>query len=219
FPAPFWPRRQNISPSYTSSVRRFTATTPGLRVYPQHRCASNWEGFGDNDYGDLRLGMSSPAVDIGLNGSNPTTNDLAGAPRVQNLTIDLGAYERASGSPYDLWAQSHGLPPGTNSMAMDPDDDGVSNYEEFIADTIPTNGSSFLRVSIEAQSSHRIIHIGYSSSNRTYTLQWTDDLLNPGWSNVLGQIERPGNDSHADHLMDSTPIVTRRYYRVRVSLP
>ncbi|MEM7395351.1 MAG: hypothetical protein AAF492_23715, partial [Verrucomicrobiota bacterium] len=96
---------------------------------------------------------------------------------------------------------------------------GIRNYDEFIADTIPTNGSSFLSVSIEAQSSSRIIHFGYSSSERNYTLQWTDDLLSPVWSNVLGQIELPGNDSDTDNLTDSTPILLRRYYRVRVSFP
>ncbi|MEM7396118.1 MAG: hypothetical protein AAF492_27605, partial [Verrucomicrobiota bacterium] len=77
----------------------------------------------------------------------------------------------------------------------------------------------FLSISVEAESSNWVIRFGDSSSNRNYPLQWTDDLLSPVWSNAPGQINIPGNNNDTDSLTDSTPVIQRRYYRVRVRLP
>ncbi len=43
--------------------------------------------------GDLRLETGSPALDAGDNAANLEATDLVGAARIQNGTIDLGAYE------------------------------------------------------------------------------------------------------------------------------
>jgi hypothetical protein len=66
-------------------------------------------GTGDDDYGDLRLQVGSPAVDFGLTSflpldtfdldadgdiAEPLPVDLAGEPRVVGASVDLGAYER-----------------------------------------------------------------------------------------------------------------------------
>ena len=65
-------------------------------------------GTEDDDYGDLRLLPASPGVDTGWNSelpldefdldadgdtSEPIPFDLAGNPRVENGTVDIGAYE------------------------------------------------------------------------------------------------------------------------------
>jgi parallel beta-helix repeat protein len=52
-------------------------------------------GTADDDAGDLRLRAGSPALDIGSNAAVPpgVTTDLAGNARIQNNTVDLGAYE------------------------------------------------------------------------------------------------------------------------------
>ena len=52
-------------------------------------------GTADDDYGDFRLGSSSPCINAGLNSANTLPADLAGNPRVQDDVIDLGAYEGA----------------------------------------------------------------------------------------------------------------------------
>jgi hypothetical protein len=58
----------------------------------------------DDDYGDLRLHFSSPAIDAGNNASISETLDLAGNPRVvafyaQTPIVDLGAYETQASAP------------------------------------------------------------------------------------------------------------------------
>ncbi|HEX2973856.1 MAG TPA: Calx-beta domain-containing protein, partial [Tepidisphaeraceae bacterium] len=49
----------------------------------------------DDDYGDLRLRSTSPALNAGRNDALPagTTHDLAGNPRIHDGIVDLGAYE------------------------------------------------------------------------------------------------------------------------------
>ncbi|MGE5611777.1 MAG: Ig-like domain-containing protein, partial [Bacillota bacterium] len=49
----------------------------------------------DDDYGDLRLRSTSPALNVGSNAAVPPsiTTDLDGNPRIVFGTVDLGAYE------------------------------------------------------------------------------------------------------------------------------
>ncbi len=70
---------------------------------PSAGADSVW-GTADDDYGDLRLIYQSPAFDAGDNDlakgadGNPLLTDLAGKQRIQNGTVDIGAYE----SPFSL---------------------------------------------------------------------------------------------------------------------
>ncbi len=62
-------------------------------------------GTADDDYGDLRLRLTSPCIDVGSNTNVPAsaTTDLAGNPRIVNVPnvhdpnaiVDIGAYEYA----------------------------------------------------------------------------------------------------------------------------
>jgi hypothetical protein len=71
----------------------------------------DWATLGDNDYGDLRLQAGSPALNAGSNAALPadmhdvdgdgdTTEllpiDFAGAARIQDAIVDMGAYEGAA---------------------------------------------------------------------------------------------------------------------------
>jgi hypothetical protein len=58
-------------------------------------------GTADDDLGDLHLRAGSPALDVGSYAAIPTgvTTDLAGNPRIQNGTVDLGAFEGPVSAP------------------------------------------------------------------------------------------------------------------------
>ncbi|GEM_PF-969887 len=58
-------------------------------------------GTADDDLGDLRVRTGSPIMDIGSNAGVPTgiTTDLAGNARIQNGTVDMGAYEGPTAAP------------------------------------------------------------------------------------------------------------------------
>jgi len=47
---------------------------------------------------DLRIKGNSPAVNTGLNSYNATATDLRGQARIQDITIDMGAYEWTDGT-------------------------------------------------------------------------------------------------------------------------
>ena len=54
--------------------------------------------FVDAEGGDLRLFGNSPGVNTGNNSYNSENSDLRGETRIQNTTIDMGAYEWTSGT-------------------------------------------------------------------------------------------------------------------------
>ncbi len=118
------------------------------------------EGAND-DYGDLRLRPYSPAVDAGNNTlavdatGNPLLTDMVGNPRIQNETIDIGAFEQipllmgdvnedgnvnASDFAYFMsnWQYGTANWPGgdpvlspTGSVAGDLDEDGTVSATDF----------------------------------------------------------------------------------------
>jgi hypothetical protein len=83
----------------------------------------DWETTADNDYGDLRLLLGSPALDVGDNTFNAQALDLAGGPRIVDSVIDLGAYEGA----YHLFDT---LYPGLDPLA-DSNGNGLSNFVDY----------------------------------------------------------------------------------------
>ena len=94
------------------------------------------------------------------------------------------------------------------------DGDALSNYQEFIADTSPTNaGAVFELDDLTNTLPHHVVWV--SSASRWYDLEFSTDLLSPTWlslaSNVVGV---GGLMSFADGAAD-----TGRCYRARVKLP
>jgi predicted outer membrane repeat protein len=74
-------------------------------------------GTADDDYGDLRLRAGSPCLDAGSNAAIPAgvTTDLAGQARIQNGTVDLGAYEGSFTVPAPKTIYVDGNAPGAGS--------------------------------------------------------------------------------------------------------
>ena len=102
------------------------------------------------------LRADSPALNAGdpALSTNVLANDQRGPgfPRVRGLRADIGAFEHQEpdhdhdGMP-DEWEWAAGLN-ATNASdgALDPDLDSFVNADEFVADTVPTNGASFPRI-------------------------------------------------------------------------
>ncbi len=53
----------------------------------------DWSTLEDNDYGDLRLRPTSPAIDAGDDSAVTLATDIDGNPRIMGAAVDLGAYE------------------------------------------------------------------------------------------------------------------------------
>jgi predicted outer membrane repeat protein len=78
---------------------------PRFCAIPSSGGDGQW-GTADDDYGDLRVRLSSPCVDSGSNAAVPSAvgSDVAGSPRLfdvpgvldPGVIVDMGAYERAA---------------------------------------------------------------------------------------------------------------------------
>lgn len=73
----------------------------------------------DPQWRHLQLYLGSPAIDAGINAANIRPTDIRSAARIQNGTIDLGAYEGGV-------------------ELLDSDNDGLSDEFEF-ANTTPAS--------------------------------------------------------------------------------
>mgnify|MGYP003673924895 CR=1 FL=1 len=110
---------------------------------------SNWTTLADNDYGDLRLLAGSPAFDVGDNAVNAEPTDRAGNMRIQNTTIDLGAFEGTL-NDYERCLTNYftmdqllnaALEASVWGNSADPDADGLSNAGEIYTGFSPIVGN------------------------------------------------------------------------------
>lgn len=171
----------------------------------------------------------SPAIDTGSNElavdleGQPLANDQRGFARVQHDRVDLGAVETL---PFDLdedgmpneWETAHGLDPQNPAdAAWDPDHDGASNADEFVAGTDPRASDSVVRIQgLQSQGSQVEVTL-LTSADRRYSLQFRERLEAGEWQDVPGSADLPGTGGLMA-LRDANARAAA-FYRVRVALP
>ena len=114
---------------------------------------------------------------------------LSGAATVTVLVDTDG-----DGLPDD-WETAHGF--GINNTAdaaLDPDGDGMANWQEYVAGTDPTNSLSYLKIDSLTAASGAAITFG-GISNKTYTVQFTDALGSGSWSTLADLAARTNNST------------------------
>ena len=161
------------------------------------------------------------------------TTDLDGNPRPSDgnwdgiAPFDMGAYEynpqtadsNADTIP-DWWCRQYGLNPTHAGMADEnPDHDWQTTYQEWTADTDPTDAGSCFHIDhieLGANGSPVTIHF-VSSSNRIYKLVYCQRLGDGAWTDVPGRSGQRGSGG-MDTLSD-TNAAPQRFYRLRVDMP
>ncbi len=74
------------------------------------------------------------------------------------------------------WLASHGMGTNDSDALSDGDGDGQATWQEFIADTHPTNGQSYLRITNGILlAAGRVVHWP-TATNRVYTVSWSSNL-------------------------------------------
>jgi hypothetical protein len=115
----------------------------------------------------------------------------------------------------DAWELLHNL--GINDpadAALDSDDDGATNHEEYLAGTDPQNAASRFRTTgldIESDEVETRMILRFDAvPNRSYAIEGTDDLTT--WGNH-GNITANRPDMEVE--VPVSPGVPRRFLRVR----
>jgi hypothetical protein len=93
----------------------------------------------------------------------------------------------------DDWEMVHGLNPSIKDAGDDPDHDGMSNFEEYLAGTDPQNAASFLKLEAINLSGVGLLLSFTAESNKTYTLSYRDSVVGPAWSNLVHFSAAPTN--------------------------
>ncbi len=119
----------------------------------------------------------------------------------------------------DNWEAAHGLNNADPSDANgDADFDGVSNLEEFLMGTSPTNASQYLRIiSVTIDGSGKPIVEWHSQQDgvappRSYTVQRLSSPISGSWVNVVTDL--PAAGATTDHT-DTTASENTGFYRIK----
>ena len=105
----------------------------------------------------------------------------------------------------------------TSFAGSDPDHDGVSNYNEYVADTNPTNALSYFKIqSVTHADGFKLYY--QSSASRKYSLFYKTSLTSGGWNSILSQTNIAGSGG-VDSLSDPTTGAVQRFYQIGVQLP
>jgi hypothetical protein len=171
-----------------------------------------------NGWSNLRLQSNSPCINAGNNAYITDPADLDGNPRIVRGTVDMGAYEfQSSGSLISYaWLLQFGLPTDGSADTTDLDGDLMNTWQEWVADTNPTNALSYFHIDSISKGSPPMISF-QSSCNRSYTLWSTPQVASPDWVPVPGEQAIPGNGGTL--TLSDPSNAPQRFYRVQVNLP
>lgn len=164
-----------------ASSNTWSATLNNCCTVPAVLGAGNFTNaprFIDEVGGNYRLQTNSPCIGAGNNTYIRADKDLDGRPRTVGATVDVGAYEFQGAGVGELtaWLEAYGLATDGSADFTDTDTDGMSNWGEWRADTIPTNALSVLRM-VSAVSSPVGASVTWQSvATRSYWLERATDL-------------------------------------------
>jgi subtilisin family serine protease len=145
-------------------------------------------------------------------------NNLFGWGRIDALAALALDDSDFDGIP-DWWMLAHfghatGMKSDLSRAGDDPDGDGASNFEEYVAGTDPLDASSYFYLSPRLVNSKCTISFP-STVSRLYTLFRQVELGPRRWLEVTGQVDVPGTGETLE-LSDNNACSQSRFYRVRV---
>ena len=200
--------------NYASNALSYCCTTPDPGRGPGNLISEPL--FVDRLNGNLRLQTNSPCLNAGAKGSVSGTTDLDGRPRVVGGTVDLGAYEvqDATTNRFVAWLSQHGFPIQVWSDSADPDGDGRNNWQEWVADTNPTNALSLLRLFPLTGGASGVVVTWQSLTNRTYSVERSTNLgASPPFHTLAAGL--PGQAGTTSYTDTNTPTARPAFYRIR----
>src|SRR5262249_55724739 len=136
--------------------------------------ASPWPTAADG------IGSSLQRKQVSAYGNEPTNWFASGF--TPGTSADPDGDRDNDGMP-DAWESAHGLIVGVNDGALDPDQDGMSNLQEYLAGTDPRDALSSLRIEALPRGSEILLRFT-AQTHRAYTVQVRADLRSPAWETL-----------------------------------
>jgi subtilisin family serine protease len=99
----------------------------------------------------------------------------------------------------------------------DSDQDGFTDFQEYLAGTNPHDALSALRMTDLQFSGSDVLGLFTSVSGRTYRLEGTDNLVTPSWDPIGGNLVGTGNFYQARD--PGGALSSQRFYRVKLVTP
>jgi hypothetical protein len=204
---------QAIEANFSNSTFYASCTTPLPAAGNSN--FTNAPVFVNLSTGDLRLQSNSPCIDTGSSSYYANSTDLNGRPRPVGASVDIGAYEfqGAAMEPFISWLLQYGLRADSSVDYSDFDGDGMSNWQEWLTGSNPTDSSSVLSLLSPAIANPKGLNVSWRSvTNHTYFLQRAANLTDftTIQSNIIGLV---GTTSYIDtNAVGAGPF----YYRVGV---
>jgi hypothetical protein len=189
---------QSISGTYTGSLdqARFWNYSGGV--------GSNYDFFFDK-----------PMILSAGSGEGTSTSDTVVITRAASAGDSNG-----DGVPDD-WYNQYGMNPNTPGLGgQDTDNDDMTNWEEYIFDTNPTNSASFNANTIEFMTDGQIVDLRVespTSTGRLYDVYWATSLFDSAWIPMNKNIA--GNPDNSPVVLKVTNEAAIRYYRTGAKVP
>jgi hypothetical protein len=139
---------------------------------------------------DFHLQFTSPCINSGNNAYVTGNSDLDGNARIAGGTVDIGAYELPSPASVIsyAWLKQFGLATDGSADFTDADADGLSNWQEWRAGTVPTSSLSVLQLLAPSVTGPGVNVTWQSVSGINYFLQRSAALGTGSFSTIRSNI-------------------------------
>ena len=136
---------------------------------------------------------------------------------LDEVLVSVGNHEQS----FDKWRTLHFsaeelLDESISGDDVDPDKDKMTNLQEFIAGTLPTDGESFLRMEAVLQKTLTRINMKLrfnAIKEKNYTIQFKDSISSKSWKRLI-DVPAPSADRNFDITLDLTNQSGNRLFRV-----
>lgn len=113
------------------------------------------------------------------------------------------------------WERNHGLDPwSANDRLLDLDGDGLVNFDEFLAGTLPNDATSALRVLAVAPAVGHLTTRFSSVPGRKYAIEWRASFGSSGWQTLLNTVIATASETQIDVPVAQS--ADRAFVRIRL---